>query len=225
MSVRTASTINHKSTTAVAMSSPTADAERLTPAATRRRARRTAREPPRRGPSRSLSDGQLARPPAEVVLATKLMHRRFDQRPPQPRRPGLGDPPAPVPAATALDARHQPGVTRQVRAIGKAVIVPISARTVTLNTGPKPGRVSKARAIGSVAAIVRIAVEHRHELRPDVRQDLPQPRRLAPAHPGSVSVSSHASPRCVNRPTGTATPCRNSNAWIRCFRLACRRAR
>ena len=30
--------------------------------------------------------------------------------------------------------------------------MPISARSVTLNTGPKPGRASKAHAIGSVAA-------------------------------------------------------------------------
>ena len=51
---------------------------------------------------------ELARPCAEFVWTTKLMDRRFDQGPAQPRRPGLGDPPAPLPTATALDPGHQP---------------------------------------------------------------------------------------------------------------------
>ena len=65
-------------------------------------------------------DGEPPRPAPEVVLATQLVNRRFDQDPPQPRRPGFGDAAAPLPPATAFDAWDQPGVTRQVRPIRKA---------------------------------------------------------------------------------------------------------
>src|SRR5205823_14413089 len=103
----------------VAMSSPTADAgrsdarphlEQLVAQGTRYR-------------DAGLQDpgphGELTRPPAEVVLAPKLMNRGFDQRPAHPRRPGLGDPAAPLSTPTALDPRHEPGVAGQVWPVGK----------------------------------------------------------------------------------------------------------
>ena len=64
-------------------------------------------------------DRQVPRPPAKIVLAAKWMDRRFDQRPPQPRRARLGDAPAPVALAAALDPRQQARVTCQMRSIGK----------------------------------------------------------------------------------------------------------
>src|SRR5438445_3258209 len=104
----------------VAMSSPTVDAER-----SRSRPRVEQLVAERAGDRDAglqdpFPDGEAPRPAAEVVLATQQVNRCFDQDPPQPRRPGFGDAAAPLPPATAFDARDQPRVTRQVRPIRKA---------------------------------------------------------------------------------------------------------
>src|SRR5262245_46992496 len=93
------SQIDHR----VAMSSPTADAERLGP---RPDVEHFAAERPGDGDARfqpADAHRQLPRPTPEVVRPPKLMDRRLDQRPAQPGRAGLGNPPGPAPAATALD--------------------------------------------------------------------------------------------------------------------------
>src|SRR5207247_9765811 len=103
-----------------AMPSPTVDAERSRPRphieelVAQRTGDRDA------GLQNPFPNGEPPRPAAEVVVATQLVNRRFDQGPPQPRRPGFGDAATPLPTATAFDARDQPGVTCQVRPIRKA---------------------------------------------------------------------------------------------------------
>src|SRR5436309_6392708 len=94
----------------VAMPSPTVDAERSPPRphieelVAQRACDRDA------GLQEPFPNGEPPRPAAEVVVATQLVNRRFDQGPPQPRRPGFGDAATPLPTATAFDARDQPGV-------------------------------------------------------------------------------------------------------------------
>ena len=62
-------------------------------------------------------------------------------------------------------------------------MVPISARSVTLNTGPKPGRWSKTCAIGSVAAIVRIAADTGTSCARTSVKTCRSPRNSPPAQP------------------------------------------
>ena len=78
-----------------------------------------------------------AQRPVDPARFTLCM-RRFDQRPPQPRRPVAGDAPVPGVVRAPVDARHQAGVARQRGPVREALDVPTSARIVRPIIGPIP---------------------------------------------------------------------------------------
>src|SRR3989442_15421140 len=92
MSITTASTINHKSPPRWPFfrRPPTRRGLRPRPGVEQFVAERARHG--HAGLQDPFPDRELARPPAELVLATELMNRGFDQRPAHPRRSGLGDP-------------------------------------------------------------------------------------------------------------------------------------